>query len=253
MIVGDLGGSPDIALRRAGPDLDEQDPYFPTPAPVDGGAIQIAPIYWQPFGTNGNFDADSGDGRMAVINARTRGTPNGTSRPGSLHLGTTSPGNASPTDRMVIRENGRVGIGTENPVSLLEVAGPISAQSSGLPSDGLLCFVATGTVFEIRKCSSSQRYKTAIKDLDVNWDAFMKLQPREFTWRDSGQQDIGFVAEEMEHIYPLLAVRNPDGSAESIKYIQMTALLTGVVQQQRRAIEQLEAQIAAMKRHSEGQ
>jgi hypothetical protein len=249
VIIGDLGYSPDLGIRRAGPD--GADPYTATASALPSGT-KVGAIYWQPYGTNNNFDAVGGTGRIAEISALTRGIPTGTSRPGSLHLQTTGNNQIEPADRLVIRENGRVGIGTTNPINLLHVAGAISAQvANSTTTDGSLCYANNDTVtFEIRKCASSQKYKTAIRDLGVDWNGFMKLRPREFTWRETGQRDLGFVAEEMEAINPLLAVHNPDGSAEGIKYFQIMAILTGLVQDQQRAIERLQAELAALKEHS---
>lgn len=246
VIIGDIGDSPDLGLRRSHPD--GVDPYYPTPAVVPAG-VQVAPIYWQVWGTNGDFDADPPHyGRIAQINAFTRGTPTGTSRPGSLHFSTTPTGSADLVDRMVIRENGWIGIGTDAPYNPLHVAGPITAQGQG-SLDGQLCYANNDqTNFEIRKCSSSAKYKTNVRDLAVDRAAFMKLKAREFKWRDTGRPDVGFVSEEIQATYPLLAVHDLDGTPTGVKYSQMTAVLTQIVQEQQLAIEGLQAEVEALKR-----
>ncbi len=65
-----------------------------------------------------------------------------------------------------------------------------------------------------------------------------RLRPIRFVWKDGGP-DIGFAAEEVEKIEPLLTFRNDKGEIEGVKYGQINAVLVN-------AIKELQAQIDAL-------
>lgn len=123
--------------------------------------------------------------------------------------------------------NGKVGIGTNNiqnvasePSEALEVAGNVKATA----------FLQ----------SSDKRLKTDIKTLDEAND-ILKLRGVQFTWKQSGIKDIGFIAQEVEEIFPeLVSTGNDDMKA--VKYANMTALLLEVVKDQDNKIAELENQ-----------
>jgi hypothetical protein len=59
----------------------------------------------------------------AIIKCEVDGTPGANDMPGRLTFSTTADGNASPTERMRIASNGKVGIGTSSPAYRLDVQG----------------------------------------------------------------------------------------------------------------------------------
>jgi hypothetical protein len=129
LVIGDIGDAPDLALRRAGPDNAN---YNASPAPVDSGAY-LGGVYWQAWGGRcepgryGYWSGCGGNGRTAIIYSRSVGAQTGTSRAGSLHLGTTPPGNnGSPEDRLVLSEDGRVIINTLAGMRTIELGSPDS-------------------------------------------------------------------------------------------------------------------------------
>ena len=63
------------------------------------------------------------------------------STPGKIVFQTTPVGSTSLSDRLTIREDGRVGIGTSNPQSLLAVDGAITAREIEVTVDGWADFV----------------------------------------------------------------------------------------------------------------
>ena len=80
------------------------------------------------------------------------------------------------------------------------------------------------------KEASLRKYKDNITDLHMGLDAVLRLRPVEFDWKDSmGSHDLGFVAEEVEAVNPLLA-EYMDGELRSVKYSKLTALLTKAIQ-----------------------
>lgn len=122
MFLNDLGDSPEIGFRRAGPDnaTCEQSPE------AIGNGVQIAPIYWQAWGTNGDFDALTGSGQIAQINARTEGEQTGTSRPGALMFSTTPVGEANPRLRLFISSEGEFWIWFSGDVRKIIIGDPNS-------------------------------------------------------------------------------------------------------------------------------
>jgi hypothetical protein len=87
--------------------------------------------------------------------------------------------------------------------------------------------------------TSALRYKDnieAITDADV---MVSKLQGVRYTLKDSGKEQIGFIAEDVNEIVPELVMKNEDGSVEGINYSKMTALLVEVVNKQQAEIDEL--------------
>lgn len=64
-----------------------------------------------------------------------------------------------------------------------------------------------------------------------------------FEWKDSGKSDIGFIAQEVEEIFPNLVKAGNDGF-KSVKYANITALLVEKVKDQENKISVLELQNA---------
>ena len=89
-----------------------------------------------------------------------------------------------------------------NQPPLLASTGGTSGSSLQIKSTTLIA--STGTDLEIDtkgnvvRNTSSRRYKTNIKDLDIeNLDKLLRLTPRTFNYTSSGIQDIGYIAEEV--------------------------------------------------------
>ena len=59
-----------------------------------------------------------------------------------------------------------------------------------------------------------------------------RLRPISFTWKASGQPDIGLAAEEVAEVEPLLAFRNDQGEIEGVNYAQLTVVLVNALRQQ---------------------
>jgi hypothetical protein len=87
-------------------------------------------------------------------------------------------------------------------------------------------------------CSSSLRYKTNVQTYVGSLDIVRRLRPITFDWRAGGRHDLGFGAEEVEKVDPLLVHYNPKGEVEGVKYKQLTAVLVNAVNEQQRTIEQ---------------
>ncbi len=71
-----------------------------------------------------------------------------------------------------------------------------------------------------------------------------QLRPVTFKWKDREERDIGFIAEEVEEVAPLLVEYNKDGQVEGVKYSQMTAVLV-------KALQELKAENDALRVHND--
>ena len=69
-------------------------------------------------------DGTDFENTAAHLSVKADATVSGNDTPGAMYFATTSDGSSSATDRMVIKSDGKVGIGTTSPLSLLHVADP---------------------------------------------------------------------------------------------------------------------------------
>ena len=58
--------------------------------------------------------------------------------------------------------------------------------------------------------------------------------------------DLGFVAEEVDQVTPLLTTRNADGQIEGVKYDRISAVLVNAINEQQDQIVDLKTQNAAL-------
>lgn len=165
--------------------------------------------------------------------------------------------------RFIVKENGRVGIGTASPTNTLHVIGGITA-SSGIAVGGTistpghthtgtleidtlfaggttLCRNATGSV---SNCSSSIRYKTDIEPFTAGLDMINRLRPVSYLWKIDRYRDLGFIAEEVERIEPLLTFQNKQGQVEGVKYEKLAVLFVNAFKEQQSQIEYQKQQLA---------
>ncbi|MSU60462.1 MAG: hypothetical protein EXS52_00915, partial [Candidatus Staskawiczbacteria bacterium] len=91
---------------------------------------------------------------------------------------------------------------------------------------------------------SSGRYKENINDLSFDREKFLSLRPVSFEYKEDlsfkipGAQ-MGFIAEEVEKIFPDLVKYNKDNQVESVKYDRLPVYLYEIVQEQQKDIELL--------------
>ena len=96
-------------------------------------------------------------------------------------------------------------------------------------------------------CSSSLRYKTDLAPYRHGLDFIQRLQPISFTWKDGGLRDLGFGAEDVAKVDPLLVLHNAQGEVEGVKYDRLSALLVNAVKEQQAQIEAQQKQLEELK------
>ena len=121
---------------------------------------------------------------------------------------------------MRIDSSQRVGIGTANPSEKLHVSGNI---------------LATGNI----NSNSDIKLKTNIKTLTNSLDKVLQMRGVEFDRIDiDGKHQSGFIAQELEEIYPELVSENND--IKSVAYGNITAILVEALKELKERVEVLE-------------
>lgn len=150
---------------------------------------------------------------------------NGSSNDGGIAFGTglttTAPGNVA--ERMRITQAGNVGIGTTAPGYPLDVNGVINiAAASSLRFGGTIVCTSTGCT-----ASSDKRLKENIQPLDFSLEKLLSLNAVQYDWKDKekfGQQhEIGFIAQDLEKVYPEVVRTDKDSGFKSVSYDKLVA------------------------------
>jgi parallel beta-helix repeat protein len=159
---------------------------------------------------------------------------------------------------LVVASFGRVGVLTNSPTHTLDVNGLARIRTYGTATATTVCRSTTGDDGVLSVCSSNERYKDDIRDLNIGGlDTIRNLQARQFNWKADGRADLGFIAEEVAAVNPVLAQYEADGRLSGVKYTQMTALLLQGIQQldtrtvhQGSIINALQRQVATLNRQT---
>jgi hypothetical protein len=116
----------------------------------------------------------------------------------------------------------------------------VAADGAQVPTDRLT-ISAAGTVSGDLNDTSDRTLKKNIVPLEDSTEKVKKLNPVTFDWEDTGIGSIGFIAQEIEELYPD-AVRGKEGK-KSIKISGIVAALTKTVQSLIEKNEALEKRI----------
>jgi Chaperone of endosialidase len=126
------------------------------------------------------------------------------------------------------------------PGGALTIGGVVTLNT--LASGGNIDFCLTASR-QISSCGSSLRYKTNIQPFISGLSVLNRLRPITFDWKDGGMHDLGFGAEEIAAVEPLLVTHNDKGEVEGVKYDRITAVLVNAVKEQQEQIRQQQAQL----------
>ncbi len=117
----------------------------------------------------------------------------------------------------------------------VQVPGKLVVTTLGAAGSTALC---QNGLKQIATCSSSIRYKTHINAFNPGMQLINRLRPVTFNWKATNEPDLGFVAEEVAAVEPLLIIRNPQGEVEGVKYDRIAVLLVNAVKEQQAVINQ---------------
>ncbi|MBL0225717.1 MAG: tail fiber domain-containing protein [Geobacteraceae bacterium] len=134
--------------------------------------------------------------------------------------------------------------------SAVNIGGGGSLTVASIPSASssyTLCSSAVNSG-RIERCSSTRKLKGNIVDIPLGLETVKALRPVTFTWNANGLEDIGFIAEEVSQVQPVLAIYNEQGEPDGVKYANISAVLVKAVQEQQVIIEQLKNELAELKK-----
>lgn len=142
---------------------------------------------------------------------------------------------------------GNVTIGNTGVLSVTGTANQITTSGStgnitlSLPSSVTISGTMTAGVFN---STSTKRVKKKIKTLSKTYlSKFADLKPREYDRKDYEAHEFGFIAEEMEQVYPEVVGKDENGLASGIDYGKLSTILTAKIQEQEKTIEMLKKQM----------
>jgi len=197
----------------------------------------------------------------ASISVNVDGTPGTNDMPGRIVLSTTADGASSPTERMRIQSDGAINLKTSTiagndgvrfNVGSIVIAG--SAWNSGAGTNAVKWSSVSGA---LTWDSSSRLVKEDIENCPYGLSELKMLKPRIYTRTDSGEKEIGFIADEVQSIIPEIVPTGPkscitgnEDDAElipiSVNYDKFAAVLTKALQDAIGEIESLKARITAL-------
>ena len=96
---------------------------------------------------------------------------------------------------------------------------------------------------------SSARYKENVFTMNDPIETAKKLRGVEFTWKESGHKDFGFIAEEVGKVLPQIVAYEDDGhTATGMDYSKITSLLVECVKTQQAQLETQEKRIKTLEK-----
>jgi Chaperone of endosialidase len=140
----------------------------------------------------------------------------------------------------------------------VNIAGDLSANTlwaTAPPGDGgTLPHAVWGASGQLKKQTSSARYKEDIEPLEMDVHTLLKLTPKQFKDKVSGAKSVGFIAEEAADLgLERWVYRRPeDRKPESFGYSEWTAALQKICQAQQRQIDELMHRVATLERMAGG-
>jgi len=170
----------------------------------------------------------------------------------SMHVRGGSTGSTSPI-MMITDGDGSV----EGDSTILEVSftgdGSFSEARyitfrAGSSTQGAIKGTGDGTV--TYGTSSDERLKENIEDTASKWDALKAIKVRDFNWKNSGNSDTGFIAQELNEHWPNAVSEGGENLSHdpwSVDYGKLTPILTKALQEAMEKIETLEAEVAKLK------
>lgn len=69
-------------------------------------------------------------------------------------------------------------------------------------------------------------------------------------WRSNNSADLGFGAEDIAAVEPLLVIKNEQGQVEGVKYDRITAVLVNAIKEQQQQINALKKLVCSQNRRA---
>jgi len=114
--------------------------------------------------------------------------------------------------------------------------------------------IAVGSSSTAYNTSSDYRLKENVETLKDGLSRLAQLKPVQFTWTTDGALSEGFIAHEVDEVFPDAVTGEKDAvdeegniAAQQMDYGRITPLLVKAIQEQQEQIEELKAEIATLK------
>ena len=127
----------------------------------------------------------------------------------------------------------------------------LDVRSNGTSIIGEINATNTATQFNT---SSDYRLKENVETLKDGLDRLNQLKPVQFTWTTDGSLSEGFIAHEVEYLFPDAVSGEKDAvdeegniAPQQVDYGRITPLLVKAIQEQQEQIEELKTEIAKLK------
>jgi len=104
--------------------------------------------------------------------------------------------------------------------------GNVSYAVGGTDTATAVCRNSQG---QLAGCTSASRFKENVANLTLGLDQLRLLQPVSYTWKSTGQDDIGFIAEQVAAVIPQAVTYNENGEVATFNYNTVSALLVSGV------------------------
>ncbi len=160
-------------------------------------------------------------------------------------------GSSSGTDDWVWYSNGnvarffRAGVGD---LLTIQTNGIVALNALGPAGATQLCRNASN---QISTCSSSLRYKKNLQAFTRGLAIINRLKPLAFRWKGDNLADLGFGAEDVAAVEPLLVTHNERGEIEGVKYDRLAAVFVNAFKEQQAQIKEQQVQLLAQERELE--
>lgn len=199
---------------------------------------------------------DDGDGTVTVDHSDTGGASDVTSTAGVVldsvsfdNRGHAESVGTIDADARYVEENGDTMTGD----LFINAADDDAGLKVGDPDGGTSLDVANGLEFVVANDAefggevtaqtltetSTIELKENVRRLESQMNKFTQLEPVSFDWKDSGETDIGLIAEEVQEIYPELV----SGDANGINYSKLTSVLISVVKSMNEELNEIKSKL----------
>jgi hypothetical protein len=143
---------------------------------------------------------------------------------------------------------GNVGIGTNPPTQKLDVNGTARLRGISDASEELTEVVVDANGVLYKKLSvSSIRYKKNIREIEIDTEDILKLQTVRFEWKESGKEDVGLIAEDVENAVPDLVIYDDQGRPNGVRYDKLALYLLETVKELKAENEELKEKMEELK------
>ncbi|KYG67857.1 hypothetical protein AZI87_00835 [Bdellovibrio bacteriovorus] len=129
---------------------------------------------------------------------------------------------ASNTAKITILNSGNVGVNTTAPSEALEVNGNVKATAYLYTSDA--------------------RLKKDVVTLPEALEKVLKLRGVNFVWKNTNEKTVGFIAQEVEAVYPELVKTDKNSGYKAVQYGNIVAVLVEALKEEHKQRVQAQAQ-----------